>query len=44
MHREHDRDLGLDAGGMAPEELGALIHKDIPRLGKVVRDSGAKID
>ena len=37
-------DLGLDAGGMLPEELGALIHKDIPRLGKVVRDSGAKID
>ncbi len=37
-------DLGLDAGGMAPEELGALIRSDIPRLGKVVRDSGAKID
>ena len=37
-------DLGLDAGGMPPEELGALIRKDIPRLGKVVRDSGAKVD
>jgi len=37
-------DLGLDPGGMAPEELAALIHRDIPRLGKVVRDSGAKID
>jgi tripartite-type tricarboxylate transporter receptor subunit TctC len=37
-------DLGLDAGGMTPEELAALIHRDIPRLGKVVRDSGAKID
>jgi tripartite-type tricarboxylate transporter receptor subunit TctC len=37
-------DLGLDAGGMAPEELAALIRRDIPRLGKVVRDSGAKID
>ena len=37
-------DLGLDAGGMLPEELGALIRSDIPRLGKVVRDSGAKID
>ena len=37
-------DLGLDAGGMAPEELGALIRNDIPRLGKVVRDSGARVD
>ena len=37
-------DLGLDAGGMTPDELGALIRSDIPRLGKVVRDSGAKID
>ena len=37
-------DLGLDAGGMSPEELAALIRRDIPRLGKVVRDSGAKID
>ena len=37
-------DLGLDAGGIAPEDLAAIIHNDIPRLGKVVRDSGAKID
>jgi len=37
-------DLGLDAGGMTPDELAALIRSDIPRLGKVVRDSGAKVD
>lgn len=37
-------DLGLDAGGMRPEELAALIRSDIPRLGKIVRDSGAKVD
>ena len=37
-------DLGLDAGGMTPEELGALLRSDIPRLGKIVRDSGAKVD
>lgn len=37
-------DLGLDAGAMTPEELGALIRTDIPRLGKVVRDSGARVD
>ena len=38
------QDLGLDAGGMRPEELAALIRADIPRLGKIVRDSGAKGD
>lgn len=38
------QDLGLDAGGMAPEDLAAQVRNDIPRLGKVVRDSGAKID
>ena len=38
------QDLGLDAGGIAPEELAAIIRSDIPRLGKVVRDSGAKVD
>jgi tripartite-type tricarboxylate transporter receptor subunit TctC len=37
-------ELGLDAGGMPPEELAAIIRADIPRLGKVVRDSGAKVD
>jgi len=37
-------DLGLDAGGMAPEELAALMRTEIPRLGKVVRESGAKVD
>jgi hypothetical protein len=29
---------------MPPEELAALIKSDIPRLGKIVRDSGAKVD
>ena len=37
-------ELGLDPGGMPPEELAALIRNDIPRLGKIVRDSGAKVD
>jgi tripartite-type tricarboxylate transporter receptor subunit TctC len=37
-------ELGLDAGGMSPDELLALMRFDIPRLGKVVRDSGAKVD
>ena len=37
-------DLGLDAGGMSPDELLAVMRTDIPRLGKVVRESGAKVD
>ncbi len=37
-------DLGLDAGGIRPEELTALIREEIPRLGKVVKESGAKVD
>jgi tripartite-type tricarboxylate transporter receptor subunit TctC len=37
-------DLGLDAGGMPPEELTALMRAEIPRLGKVVKESGAKVD
>ncbi len=28
---------------MPPEELTALIKSDIPRLGKIVRDSGARV-
>ena len=38
------RDLGAEPGGMPPEELAALIKSDIPRLGKIVKDSGAKVD
>ena len=38
------QDLGLDAGGMTPDELTAKIRDDIPKLGKIVRDSGAKVD
>jgi tripartite-type tricarboxylate transporter receptor subunit TctC len=37
-------DLGLDLSGMPPAELGALVRADLPRLGKVVRDSGAKAE
>ena len=37
-------ELGADPGGMPPEELAALVRSEIPRLGKIVRDSGAKVD
>jgi tripartite-type tricarboxylate transporter receptor subunit TctC len=37
-------DLGLEPGGMPPEALLELMRNDIPRLGKVVRESGAKVD
>lgn len=38
------QDLGLDAGGITPDEMTAKLREDIPRLGKIVRDSGAKVD
>jgi tripartite-type tricarboxylate transporter receptor subunit TctC len=34
-------DLGLDLSGMPPAELAKLVQSDVPRLGKVVKDSGA---
>ena len=37
-------ELGLDPSGMTPAELTALIKSDVPRLGKVVKDSGARAD
>ena len=37
-------DMGLDPSGMPPQELAALVKSDVVRLGKVVRDSGAKAD
>ena len=38
------QDLGLDAGGITPEELTGFMRAEIPRLGKVVKESGAKVD
>ncbi len=38
------QELGADPGGMTPDALAALIKADIPRLGKIVRDSGARVD
>lgn len=35
---------GADAGGMAPEEFAKLVHAEIAKWAKVVKDSGAKID
>jgi tripartite-type tricarboxylate transporter receptor subunit TctC len=37
-------DLGLDLSGMPPQELAALVKADVPRLGKIVKESGAKAD
>jgi tripartite-type tricarboxylate transporter receptor subunit TctC len=37
-------DLGLDPSGMPPQELAALIKADVPRLGKIVKESGARAD
>jgi len=38
------QELGLDAGGISPEELTAFMRAEIPRLGKIVKESGAKVD
>jgi tripartite-type tricarboxylate transporter receptor subunit TctC len=37
-------DEGADPAGGSAEQFAALIRDDIPRWGKVVRESGAKID
>src|SRR5262249_35167972 len=43
-HAKKLADLGLEPGGMLPEQLAAQIRDDIPRLGKVVKQSGAQVD
>ena len=37
-------EIGLDLSGMPPAELAALVKADVVRLGKVVRESGAKAE
>jgi len=37
-------DQGADVAGSTPEQFARLIHDDIARWGKIVKDSGAKID
>jgi tripartite-type tricarboxylate transporter receptor subunit TctC len=37
-------DEGADAAGGTPEQFATLIRDEIPRWGKVVKDSGARVD
>jgi tripartite-type tricarboxylate transporter receptor subunit TctC len=37
-------DEGADPAGGTPEQFAALIKDEIPRWGKVVKESGARID
>jgi tripartite-type tricarboxylate transporter receptor subunit TctC len=37
-------DQGADVAGSTPEQFGKLIQDDIARWGKVVKESGAKVD
>ena len=37
-------DEGADTAGGTPEEFATLIKGDIPRWGKIVKESGAKVD
>ena len=43
-NRKKLMDVGLDPGGMPPAELAALSREQIPSLGRIVRQSGARID
>ena len=42
--RQKARDAGFDAHLVKPAELGALVKADLPRLGKIVKESGAKAE
>ena len=35
---------GADPGGMPPEEFGKLVHSEIVKWGKVVKEAGAQVD
>ena len=37
-------DQGADVAGSTPEQFGKLIREDITRWGKIVKESGAKVD
>jgi tripartite-type tricarboxylate transporter receptor subunit TctC len=37
-------DEGADAAGGTPEQFAALIKDEVPRWGKIVKESGAKVD
>jgi len=37
-------DQGADVAGSTPEQFAKLIHDDIARWGKIVKESGAKVD
>jgi tripartite-type tricarboxylate transporter receptor subunit TctC len=37
-------DLGLNVSEMTPAQLSALVKSDVPRLGKIVKETGARAD
>jgi len=37
-------DEGADPAGGTPEQFAALIKDEVPRWGKVVKESGARVD
>lgn len=42
--KERMFNLGMEVAGSTPEELGALVKSDIEKWGKVIKESGVKVD
>ncbi len=42
--RERMFNLGMEIAGSTPEELAALVKSDIAKWGKVIKDSGVRVD
>ena len=36
--------IGFDPGGGSPEAFGTLVHAEIMRWGKVIKDAGVKMN
>jgi tripartite-type tricarboxylate transporter receptor subunit TctC len=36
--------LGMEVAGSTPEQLGALVASDIAKWGKVIKESGVRVE
>ena len=42
--KERMFNLGMEVAGSAPEQLAALVDSDIAKWGKVIKESGVRVD